>query len=285
MTDSGRPGRPLVLGIVNVTPDSFSDGGAWPDPQAAIAHGLDLAALGADIVDVGGESTRPGSTRPSEAEELDRVLPVVAALAGRGLPVSIDTMRAGVAQACLDAGARIVNDVSGGLADPDLPAVVADSPATYVAMHWRGHGDTMDDLAQYEDVVADVVAELAARVRALGAAGLPPERIVLDPGLGFAKTAAHNWAILADLPALLALGHPVLVGASRKRFLGTLPGRRGGPGADPTPPRQRDAATAATSVLAAQAGAWGVRVHDVASTVAAFDVLDAVRDAGADVAR
>lgn len=263
--------RPLIMGILNVTPDSFSDGGRWTDPDVAVDHGLALARAGADIIDVGGESTRPGSRRPGEQEELDRVLPVVTALVRARLRVSVDTMRASVAAAVLDAGAEIVNDVSGGLADPDMLATVARADATYVLMHWRGHGDQMDGLARYDDVVVEVRDEMMERVSAALAAGLPAERIVLDPGLGFAKDAEHNWQILAHLAEFTGLGHRVLVGASRKRFLGRLAGQD-----EPTPPTERDAATAATSLLCAQSGVWAVRVHDVPSTLAAIQVHEAV---------
>ncbi|MDH6141359.1 dihydropteroate synthase [Kitasatospora sp. GP30] len=277
------PGLPVfdrcaVMGVVNVTPDSFSDGGRWLDPHKAVAHGLDLVARGADLVDVGGESTRPGSQRVTEEEELRRVIPVVRELAAAGVPVSVDTMRASVAEQSLAAGAVLVNDVSGGLADPAMAQVVADSGAPFVVMHWRGQSADMEQRAVYGDVVADVVAELTARMEALLAAGVKGEQLILDPGLGFAKTAEHNWALLGGLDALTALGHPVLVAASRKRFLGTLL-------ADPQtgelrPPRRRDDATAAISVLSARAGAWAVRVHDVAGTADAVRVVAAWRAAG-----
>ncbi|MGQ7349875.1 dihydropteroate synthase [Quadrisphaera oryzae] len=264
--------RTLVWGVVNTTPDSFSDGGLHLAAPAAVEHGLALVAQGADVVDVGGESTRPGATRPSEAEELARVLPVVSALADRGVVVSVDTMRAGVAAAALAAGASIVNDVSGGLADPAMADLVASSGATCVLGHWRGHSDTMNDLAVYDDVVAEVRAELGARLAAFEAAGARPGQLVADPGLGFAKRAEHDWALLAALPELVGAWGRVLVGASRKRFLGTLladgassDGTAGTAGAPvvPRPPDQRDDATAAVSALAAAAGAWGVRVHAV----------------------
>lgn len=254
------------MGVVNVTPDSFSDGGQWFDADSAIAHGLLLAGQGADIVDVGGESTRPGAARVEAPEELRRVLPVVAGLVAEGLRVSIDTMRATTAEAALAAGATMVNDVSAGLADTQMAGIVAGTPAQYVAMHWRGHADSMDARAVYTDVVAEVRRELLARVEALVAAGVTPEQLVLDPGLGFAKTADHNWAVLAGLGELTGLGLPVLVGASRKRFLGAL--------LDPSAPVEaRDLPTAVVSVLAAQAGAWCVRVHDVHSTKIALDTL------------
>lgn len=261
------------MGVVNVTPDSFSDGGLWLDPAKAVAHGLDLVARGADLVDVGGESTRPGAQRVTEAEELRRVIPVVTELARAGVVVSVDTMRASVAAAAVEAGARVVNDVSGALADPAMAEVVAATGAPFVVMHWRGQSADMDALAVYRDVVADVVAELTARVEALLAAGVKEEQLILDPGLGFAKTSEHNWALLGRLDALTALGRPVLVAASRKRFLGTLL-------ANPEtgelrPARQRDDATAAVSVLSARAGAWAVRVHDVAGTADAVRVVAA----------
>jgi dihydropteroate synthase len=264
--------RCLVMGVVNVTPDSFSDGGLWLDPSDAVARGLALAADGADLLDVGGESTRPGAGRIPVEEELRRVLPVVAGLADAGLAVSIDTMRAEVADAALAEGACIVNDVSGGLADPDMTELVADARVPFVAMHWRGASDRMEQLAVYGDVVDDVRAELARRVEALVAAGIDPERIVLDPGFGFAKRPEHGWALLARLGELAALGHPLLVGTSRKRFLGqavTVPGE----GCDPG---ERDDATAATSALAAAAGAWAVRVHEVRASADAVRVAAAV---------
>ncbi len=216
------PGRSLVMGVVNVTPDSFSDGGQWWEPEAGIAHGHALVADGADIVDVGGESTRPGAERPPEEEELRRVLPVVSALATAGVLVSIDTMRAGVARAALDAGAVMVNDVSGGLADPAMLGVVAAARVPYVVMHWRRHSADMQMHATYDDVVAEVTAHLRDRLEAAEAAGIDPDRTAVDPGLGFAKQAQHNWRLLANLDALHALGRPLLLGASRKRFLGAL---------------------------------------------------------------
>lgn len=265
------------MGVVNVTPDSFSDGGRWFDADAAIAHGRELLAQGADLLDVGGESTRPGAQRPDEQEELRRVLPVVTELAAEGAWVSVDTMRSAVAARAVDHGARIVNDVSGGLADPAMARVVAGLSVPFVAMHWRGHSHDMQTRAVYADVVAEVRDELLARVEALVAAGVAPEHVVLDPGLGFAKTPEHNWQLLASLRDLVRLGHPVLVGTSRKRFLGDI-----GAGPDgPLPPEQRDAATAATSVLLAQDDVWAVRVHDIPSTRAAVEVVAAVRAARA----
>jgi dihydropteroate synthase len=264
--------RCLVMGVVNVTPDSFSDGGRWFEPDQAVEHGLWLLAEGADLLDVGGESTRPGAARPPVDEELRRVLPVVRELSAAGAVVSIDTMRAQVAELALAEGAVVVNDQSGGLADPAMAGLVASAGSPYVVMHWRGHSDRMDQLARYGDVVTDVRDELATRVAALVEAGIAPSRMVLDPGLGFAKRAEHNWALLARLEELHELGLPLLVGASRKRFLGSLLAEADG---KPRPPVERDAATAATSALAAAAGAWCVRVHDVRPTADAVRVVAA----------
>ncbi|WP_145229535.1 dihydropteroate synthase [Rudaeicoccus suwonensis] len=264
------------MGVVNVTPDSFSDGGRFFDANAAISHGRELLDHGADIVDVGGESTRPGAARPSVDEELRRVIPVVHGLAAAGAWVSIDTMRAPVARAAVEAGARIVNDVSGGLADPQMADVVARTGVGFVAMHWRGHSHDMQTRAVYDDVVADVCRELSARVDALLAAGVPREAIAVDPGLGFAKTAEQNWALLQHLEDVKALGLPVLVGASRKSFLARV-GRADD--ATVVPADQRDSATAAISVVLAQAGVWAVRVHDVFSTVVACDVVARLQEA------
>jgi dihydropteroate synthase len=273
----GFPGlnRTRVMGVVNVTPDSFSDGGELLDPDVAVRHGLRLLTAGADLVDVGGESTRPGAERVSEAEELRRVLPVVERLAAAGAVVSIDTMRSAVAQAAVAAGAQLVNDVSGGLADPDMLDVVAQAEVAYVAMHWRGHSADMQSLARYDDVVAEVCDELLARRDAAVAAGIDAERLLLDPGLGFAKTAEHSWALLRQLPALVELGSPLLVGASRKGFLGALLADSDG---TPRPAAERDDATAAVSVLAAQAGAWAVRVHRARSSADAVRVVAAVSE-------
>ena len=258
----------LIMGVVNVTPDSFSDGGLWFDADAAIAHGLELVADGADVLDVGGESTRPGAARVEPEEELRRVVPVVRELAGRGIRVSVDTMRAATALAAVEAGAEIINDVSAGLADAAMAPIVAETGVRYVAMHWRGHSDSMDALAEYGDVAAEVRDELAARVDALGDAGVARERIILDPGLGFAKRGAQNWELLGRLDVLGELGLPILVGASRKRFIGALL-------PDGAPMEDRDLPTAVVSALSAQAGAWGVRVHDVRGTRRALDVLGA----------
>jgi dihydropteroate synthase len=256
-------GLPVLMGVVNVTPDSFSDGGRWATTDAAIAHGRDLVVDGADILDIGGESTRPGATRPLVEEELGRVVPVIRALSEDGVVVSVDTMRAEVAAEAVAAGATIVNDVSGGLADPRILDVVADSDATYVCMHWRAHSDRMTDFAVYDapgGVLAAVRDELGQRVDAARAAGVPDERIVLDPGLGFAKKPAHNWRLLAGIPVLQSLGFRVLVGASRKSFLGTLLADAAG---EPRPVDDREDATTALTVLLAQQRVWGLRVHDV----------------------
>lgn len=268
-----RLDRCAVMGVVNVTPDSFSDGGRWLDPAAAVAHGLDLVAQGADMVDVGGESTRPGAARVSEEEELRRVLPVVRELAAAGAVVSVDTMRAVVAERAVAAGAAVLNDVSGGLADPGMARVAAETGVPFVVMHWRGHSVEMNRLAVYDDVVTDVVKELQQRMEAVVEAGVRPEQVILDPGLGFAKNAEQDWALLGGLDQILGLGRPVLVAASRKRFLGAL--LTDPVTGEPRPPRQRDDATAAVSVLSARAGAWAVRVHDVRATADAVRVVAA----------
>ncbi|ASE10107.1 dihydropteroate synthase [Jonesia denitrificans] len=260
------------MGVVNVTPDSFSDGGRHFDAHAGVAHGLALVAQGADIVDVGGESTRPGAPRVAQDEELRRVLPVVEELAQQGVVVSVDTTRASVAQAAVQAGAVMINDVSGGLADSDMAGVAAETGAVYVAMHWRGHAQVMDDHDRYVDVVSDVSMELLTRVENLRDAGVSPDNIVVDPGLGFSKTGANNWPLLRHVAQLNELGYPLLIGASRKRFLGRL---LAGPDGQPVPPSARDDATAAVTALVAAHGAWCVRVHDVAKSVAAARVGDA----------
>ncbi|TDD01599.1 dihydropteroate synthase [Nonomuraea deserti] len=266
------------MGVVNVTPDSFSDGGRWFDEDAAIQHGLDLVREGADIVDVGGESTRPGAARVSLQEELTRILPVIRALDAEGVRVSVDTMRAEVARAAVEAGARLVNDVSGGLADPEMPRAVAATGVPYVVMHWRGHSHDMDSRAVYADVVTEVREELSKRVDLVLAEGVTEEQIVIDPGLGFAKNADHNWALLAGIPKLAELGFPLLVGASRKRFLGRL---LAGPDGTPRPFSRSDDATLAVTALAAHAGAWCVRVHEVGPNADAVRVAAAWKRAGA----
>lgn len=263
-------GRTLVMGVVNVTPDSFSDGGRWITTDLAVAHGRQLIAQGADLLDVGGESTRPGARRVDPAEEQERVLPVIRELAGSGVVVSVDTIHAATAAAAIEAGAVIVNDVSGGLADPAMAGVLADAGVVYICQHWRGDPRTMDGLTDYGgDVLAGVEAELRARLDHLADAGLADEQVVIDPGLGFAKTHEQSWRLLAATARLREdLRRPVLIGASRKRFLAlALPDDVA---ADPL---ARDAATAATTALAAAAGAWAVRVHEVPAS------RDAVRTA------
>ena len=266
----------LVMGVVNVTPDSFSDGGRWFTTGAAVAHGLDLLEQGADILDVGGESTRPGAERPTTEEELHRVVPVIRELSLAGARVSVDTMRASVAAQAVEAGASIVNDVSGGLADPEMARVVAQAGVPFVVMHWRGHSDTMQARASYDDVVAEVCRALSQRVSDLRTQGVRPEQLILDPGFGFAKLPEHNWSLLAHLDALQALGFRVLVGTSRKTFLGALGVSERHP---PRPPDERDVGTAATTVIASLAGVWGVRVHDVASSIDALRVVAAMEAA------
>jgi len=262
-----------VMGVVNVTDDSFSDGGRYLDPTRAVEHALALAADGANIIDVGGESTRPGAVRIDAAVEIARILPVVKEIAAQGITVSIDTMHAAVARAALENGASIVNDVSGGRADPDMAPLVAEAAVPWVLMHWRSvQQDQPHEVPGYRDVVAEVLDELLAGVDAAVAAGIDHDKVIIDPGLGFAKTAHHNWALLRALPELVATGIPVLVGASRKRFLGTL--LAGGDGT-PRPPDGRETATAVISALAGLHGAWGVRVHDVRASVDALKVLDA----------
>ena len=261
------------MGVVNVTDDSFSDGGLFLDRDRAVEHGLALAADGAAIVDVGGESTRPGATRVDSRIESARVLPVIKELAGQGITVSIDTMHAEVAQAALENGAQIVNDVSGGRADPNMAQLLADAKVPWVLMHWRSVGaDRPHEAPAYRDVVAEVRDELLASVETAVSAGVDPSRLIIDPGLGFAKTAEHNWALLRALPEFVGTGIPVLVGASRKRFLGTL---LAGPDGQPRPPNGRETATAVISALAGSHGAWGVRVHDVRASVDALKVLEA----------
>lgn len=269
--------RCAVMGVVNVTPDSFSDGGRWFDTTAAVKRGLDLVAQGADLVDVGGESTRPGASRVDEEEELRRVVPVVRGLASEGVVVSVDTMRASVAAQAVAAGATLVNDVSGGLADPEMIPAVAAAEVPFVVMHWRGFSDGMNRLAVYEDVLAEVTAELRTRIDAVVTGGIAPERLLVDPGLGFAKNAEHDLALVAHLSELRALGFPLLVAASRKRFLGRV--LAGADDASPPPARERDAATAAVTAIAASRGAWAVRVHEVRASADAVRVARAVEGA------
>ncbi len=272
-----NPARCAVMGILNVTPDSFSDGGRYLDRAAAVAHGVEMHRLGADIIDVGGESTRPGSERVDAATEIERVLPVVRELVAAGVPVSVDTTRAKVAEATAGAGAAVINDVSGGLADPEMAHVAADTGLPWVLMHWRGHSKNMNALAEYGDVVADVREELLRQVDVAVRAGVAEEAIVLDPGLGFAKTGRHDWQLLQNLEGLVDVGFPVLVGASRKRFLGALLADDDG---TPRPPEGRETATAVVSALSADRGAWGVRVHDVRRSLNAVAVTAAWRSGG-----
>jgi dihydropteroate synthase len=261
------------MGVVNVTDDSFSDGGLFLDRDRAVEHGLALAADGAAIIDVGGESTRPGAIRIDPAVETARVLPVVKDLAAEGLTVSIDTMHAEVAGAAIEQGARIVNDVSGGRADPKMVSLVAEAKVPWVLMHWRSVSAARPHaVPDYRDVVADVKSELLAGVDAAVSGGVDANRLIIDPGLGFAKTGQHNWALLHALPEFVATGIPVLVGASRKRFLGTLLADTDG---EPRPPGGRETATAVISALAALNGVWGVRVHDVKASVDALKVVEA----------
>jgi dihydropteroate synthase len=268
------------MGVVNVTDDSFSDGGRYLDADLAVEHGLRLVAEGAAIVDVGGESTRPGAVRIDAAVELARIVPVVEGLAAQGITVSIDTMHAAVAKAALEAGAAIVNDVSGGRADAAMAGLLADAGVPWVLMHWRSmSGGPSHDVPSYGDVVAEVRADLMAAVDAALAAGVDAANLVIDPGLGFAKTAQHNWALLHALPEFAATGIPVLIGASRKRFLGALLAADDG---TVRPPDGRETATAVVSALAAVNGAWGVRVHDVRASVDALKVVGAWTAKGID---
>jgi dihydropteroate synthase len=276
VTDLLHADHPVVMGVLNVTPDSFFDGGRYADVEAGVAHGVRLFGEGADVIDVGGESTRPGAERIDAGTELARVLPVIRRLAALGVPMSIDTTRATVAEAAVEAGAIMVNDVSGGLADPDMGRVVAAAGCPWVLMHWRGHSRRMGELAVYTDVVKEVCAELSERVDAALRAGVAADRVILDPGLGFAKKPEHNWRLSAHLDALVGLGRPVLVGASHKSYLGALLAADDG---TPRPVGGRGAATVATSVLAVAAGAWGVRVHDVRDTVDALAVWRATEAA------
>jgi dihydropteroate synthase len=278
--DLKRLGRPVVMGVLNVTPDSFSDGGRYADLDAAVAHGIELWRDGADLVDVGGESTRPGADRVDPETERRRVLPVIRELHAAGVPMSIDTTRAAVAAAALAAGADVVNDVSGGLADADMARVVADAGCPWVLMHWRGHSRRMNELAVYSDVVGEVRAELSARVDEALRAGVAADRLILDPGLGFAKNAAQNWRLLSHLDALRELGFPVLVAASRKSFLGRL---LADPDGKPRPVGEREAAGLGVNLFALAAGAWGVRVHEVRSTVDAVAAWRVASTGGAGV--
>ena len=271
--------RVQVMGVVNVTDDSFSDGGRYLDAERAVEQGLALAADGAAIIDVGGESTRPGAVRIDPQVEAARVVPVVKEIASHGITVSIDTMHAGVARAALENGAQMVNDVSGGRADASMAGLLVEADVPWVLMHWRSVSSEHPHTApRYRDVVAEVRAELLASVDDAVVAGVDPAKLIIDPGLGFAKTGQHNWALLHALPELVATGVPVLIGASRKRFLGNL---LAGPDGAVRPPDGRETATAVVSALAALHGAWGVRVHDVRASVDALRVVDAWMRAGA----
>ncbi|WP_293050489.1 dihydropteroate synthase [Mycobacterium sp.] len=268
--------RVRVVGVVNVTDDSFSDGGRYRDSDSAVEHGLALAAEGAAIIDVGGESTRPGAVRVEPNVEIGRVVPVVKALAAEGITVSIDTMHADVARAALDSGAKVVNDVSGGRVDPHMAPLLAEAQVPWVLMHWRSvAADQPHRVPRYRDVVAEVRTELLACADEAMSAGVDPAKLIIDPGLGFAKTGQHNWALLHALPRLVSTGFPVLVGASRKQFLGTL---LAGSDGVARPPAGRETATAVISALAALNGVWGVRVHDVRASVDALKVVEAWAD-------
>ncbi|HEY6817886.1 MAG TPA: dihydropteroate synthase [Mycobacterium sp.] len=268
-----------VMGVVNVTDDSFSDGGRYLDADRAVEQGLALAAEGASIIDVGGESTRPGAVRVDPRVETARVVPVVKGLASQGITVSVDTMHAGVARAALESGASMVNDVSGGRADAAMAGLLVEADVPWVLMHWRSvSADRPHQLPAYRNVVAEVRAELMACVDDAVAAGVNPSKLIVDPGLGFAKSGQDNWALLHALPELVSSGIPVLVGASRKRFLGSL---LAGPDGAARPPDGRETATAVVSALAALHGAWGVRVHDVRASVDAVKVVEAWTRAGA----
>ena len=262
--------RTLVMGILNVTPDSFADGGRNFDFASAINRAKEMIAEGVDIIDVGGESTRPGADRISEEEERDRVIPVITELAELGTTLSIDTTRSNIAQAAIGAGATIVNDVSGGLADSKMASVIASNPAVqYVVMHWRGHSKDMQKAAQYKDVVSEVKNELDDRVIALTKSGIAPEQLILDPGIGFAKSSEHNWEILRNIERLQLLGFPILVGASRKKFLGDLLGAQV---AD-----DREFASIALTTYLAKAGVWGVRTHSVKPHRDAIAIVEEMR--------
>jgi dihydropteroate synthase len=269
-----RSDRIAVMGVLNVTPDSFSDGGRYVTPDDAVAHAIRMRDEGADLIDVGGESTRPGAERVAASVETARVLPVIKALAAEGIVISVDTYRGAVAAAALDAGAQVINDVSGGLGDPDMARVARDAGCPWVLMHWRGHSKIMRELAVYSDVVGDVRRELLARVDAAVAAGIDPDQLVIDPGLGFAKTAEHDWPLLRHLSTFVEVGLPVLVGASRKSFLGRL---LAAPDGTPRPVGEREDATTALTTYAALCGVWGVRVHDVRPNVDAALVAAALQ--------
>ena len=264
--------RTLVMGVLNVTPDSFSDGGRFNDQMIATNHALQMVQDGADIIDIGGESTRPGSDRITVKEELDRVLPVISALANSGVAISVDTMRAEVASAAIDAGACMINDVSGGKSDPEMLSYVATLNVPYILMHWRGPSNIMNTLTDYNDVVADVTREVSNQVDVAVAAGIARERIAIDPGIGFAKTVDQNWPILKHLEVLEGLGLPILMGASRKKFLGELLAKDG----VARDSDERESATTAISTLMAARGIWAVRVHEVKASSDAIAVVDRI---------
>ena len=268
-----RADRISIVGVLNVTPDSFSDGGRYSSVDDAVAHGLAMRDEGADLIDIGGESTRPGAQRVDADEELRRVLPVITELAAAGVAMSIDTYRASVAARALEAGVTVVNDVSGGLGDPAMADVVRDARCPWILMHWRGHSERMQDFAHYTDVVQDVRAELIERVDAAVAAGVDEGCLAIDPGLGFAKTGAHNWALLAALESFVSVGPPVLVAASRKSFLGRL---LAAPDGTPRPVNDREDATTAITAHCAAHGVWGVRVHEVRPSVDAALAVAAI---------
>jgi dihydropteroate synthase len=274
MTLPRRADRIVVMGVLNVTPDSFSDGGRYATLDDAVAHALQLRDQGADLVDVGGESTRPGAERVAAEVEAARVVPVIKALAAEGMTISVDTYRASVAQAALDAGASAINDVSGGLGDPDMARVARDAGCPWLLMHWRGHSNVMRQLAVYDDVVADVRRELHARVEAAVAAGVDPDQLGLDPGIGFAKKPDHDWALLKHVGEFVQMGFPVLIGASRKSFLGRL---LADPDGTPRPVGEREHATTTITAHAALHGVWGVRVHDVRAGVDAALTVAAIQ--------
>lgn len=273
--DSLPAGRAVVMGILNCTPDSFSDGGEYNSTETAIAHGLRMFYGGADIIDVGGESTRPGSHAVAEKEEQERILPVISALAKAGALISVDTRHASTAALALDAGAGLINDVSGANVHADMIALIAERQVPYVLMHSRGDSRSMDSLTQYDDVVEEVVAELSEMRQRFYDAGVKPEMLIMDPGVGFSKNAAQNWELLANLDRVAALGNKVLVGTSRKRFLGSLLTSAGKAAA----PKERDDATSATTALAGAQGIWGVRVHDVGASLDAAKVAARLREA------
>ncbi|HCS61139.1 MAG TPA: dihydropteroate synthase [Microbacterium sp.] len=264
-----------IWGIVNVTPDSFSDGGRFAEPEHAIAHGISLCEAGATVLDVGGESTRPGAERVDVAVEQQRVIPVIQELAARGIPVSVDTLNASTAVAAVQAGARIVNDVSGGLADPEMLVAVAESGADFAIGHWRGPSDDMYARAEYRKAAREVASELRERVGKAAEAGIAPARLIVDPGIGFAKAGTQNWDVLRGLDDIKALGYRVLIGTSRKRFLSAALQGTGGAESDEA---RLDLATAITSALAVRYGVWAVRVHNVEATRDALAIAHAWED-------